>query len=183
MVQLFWRSFCRQIRRNGSVSLVLLIGMVVSALCISIMLGSAQGQYRLVAGYSEYATLTINLSESSSEEGKKIAEMLPDTFADSIANVLYLTVSGEDILYIGWQGYQQERWFPHTAGRFFSSGEQAGGIMWYTFPTACIRPWPGRIPCQSMGRPIRSLAQGGLHRIIFGRAFLPCLPSAVFRRI
>ena len=160
MVQLFWRSFCRQIRRNGSVSLVLLIGMVVSALCISIMLGSAQGQYRLVAGYSEYATLTINLSESGSEEGKKIAEMLPDTFGDSIANVLYLTVSGEDILYIGWQGYQQERWFPHTAGRFFSSGEQARGDNVVYLSDSLYQTMAGQDTLSINGTPYQVIGAG-----------------------
>lgn len=123
ILSLFRRSFLTQLRRNFGVSVALFLGMVVSTLCISIVLGRAEGEYRLTTRHNDYASLTVSFLDDPG----KTAETLPDTlsqlFGEELLNVLYLA-PGENTLYIGWQGYEQQRWLPHVSGRFFTHEEQ-----------------------------------------------------------
>lgn len=127
LLPLFFRSFFRQLRRSWGVSLMLFLGMLVSALCISITLGSAAGKYDTATGHSECASLTVVLPDDGGKTAARLPDALVKLFGDEIANVLYLAPGQDNTFYIGWQGYEQQRWFPHVSGRFFTHEEQELG--------------------------------------------------------
>lgn len=127
MGTIFIKSLYRNIRRNRTVNLMLFLGLFIAVFCISIMLGFAFGQYETVAGYTSYATLSIIPNEDMLSDINDFPALLEELYGKNLANVLYISRNNKESLLIGWQGTSADRWFPYTAGRFFTEQEQNMG--------------------------------------------------------
>lgn len=124
MLSLVISSLKRQIINNKSVVVMLLVGLIISFLCISVMSGLAVGQYRMHTGYNTYATLTIDPGSYTKENVQLITDFVLDLSNDGISNMLLLSPYEENLFLVGWYGTSGNKWFPITTGRFFTRGEQ-----------------------------------------------------------
>ena len=127
MWNLFVKSLIRHAKEAKTVSFLLLLGLYVSVLCMSLMLGYAMGQYETIAGRSEYATLTIEPGNDILTDLNSFINELDQCYGYSISNILLVSRYSDNSVVIGWVGTEGRRWFPFTMGRFFTDEEQANG--------------------------------------------------------
>lgn len=127
MYTVFWNSLFRQGKTKRPVSIMLLIGLSVTILCISLMLGYTFGQYETTAGYTSYATLTVVPGSDIGANVVNFSTWMNEHCENAIANVLYISKTDENEILIGWHGNTANRWFPYTSGRFFTEQEQLTG--------------------------------------------------------
>ena len=109
------------------VILILFSGIVICMYCICSMLGTAVGEYRMVQNWNDYSSLIVNPSTELPLDRTRISENITRKNNKDIANIIYLTRGENGIYIIGWDGTEQNCWFPHSSGRFFTEEEVQSG--------------------------------------------------------
>lgn len=127
MKQIFLSLLKTDLYRKKGLLVILLSGIIVTMYCICAMLGTAVGEYRIVQNWNDYTSLIVNPSTELPLDRTRISENITRKNNKDIANIIYLTRGENGIYIIGWDGTEQNRWFPHSSGRFFTEEEVQSG--------------------------------------------------------
>lgn len=113
-------------RRNISVKILLILGVIVSILSIRIMYGMASGEEELCMSVNLFTALVIN--PDTANYSNESVEVIRDKSNHEVENLICITQINEKAFVVGWEGFSPTRWFAHTSGRFFSHDEEQQGI-------------------------------------------------------
>ena len=132
MTHVFLHLLKDDLRSRKKAIIILFSGIIVSMYCICSMLGTAVGEYRIVQNWNDYTSLIVNPSTELPLDRTRISENITRKNNKDIANIIYLTRGENGIYIIGWDGTEQNRWFPHSSGSFFTEEElQSGANLAY----------------------------------------------------
>lgn len=136
MLNILLFSLLKKIKTDIITTSLILIGLITSLLCVSVLLGYAQTQYKNSRGINNYSTITIEPNKNY--EVTSLLNDLNDYRAQcegEIINILYLTRLHNDTIVIGWDGTEISRWFPTVSSRFFSEEEvnEAKNVVYVTY--------------------------------------------------
>lgn len=124
MLSLLFSNLRRKIKTDTATTLLLIIGLVTSLFCISVLLGYAQTEYKNSRGISYRSTITIDPSnELNKQDLISRINKIEQKYSNEIINVLYISRLADGTVLIGWDGNEIIRWFPQASERFFTHDE------------------------------------------------------------
>ena len=120
---LFVRSFCRNLRVNPDITILLCLGLTISIYTVCTLLGAAMGEYRLALQGNDTATLTVDILKEAFDPDQWDGA-LPEEIPGGTVNTIYISQLSAGQYVIGWDGNDPQMWFPGVYGRFFMEDEQ-----------------------------------------------------------
>lgn len=176
MLQFFIRPMFRQVRKSFAVVFFSLLGLTIACFCLSVAQGDAMQEFNTIAGWNEYATLTVDQGGGEFQDMDALADWIDETYGDAVANVLYLGRDSSGIVYIGWQGTQASRWFAMSSGRFFTDEEAGAEVIF-------MQDDDGASDAETFtlnGRELRIVGRGGFFPFHFQIGISGEAPTQVF---
>ena len=134
MFKLIRWSIKKSVASHKGVTLFILLSISAALFCINAMLGYVETEYRDMRVMNSYSALTIVSTRNEEIPVEEIKAYIRGEEDLEIRNILNICLLPDEICLIGWEGYEQTKWFPHMTGHFFTEEQvaQAENVIYIT---------------------------------------------------